>query len=152
MSEPKSNPATSADKIQTQFTKHRESKKKILIIGARMNHTLDENRTQCAIILTPPATIRVQCKPQVEPPHIPWPDDLKIWATQGGKIDNRITFVAGYNCDMSQESDYKAIAPLNRKENYFILEIKKSKKIGHGQKPVGEDPTTITIGDEPPDS
>ncbi len=135
--------------INTSLAKDCDNEK-IIIIGARMNHTLDENLISCDIDLSAPATIKVECKPQVNPPNYLWPESLYIWAKDSrGHIDGRVTFDAGNNCNPLPPTENSfPISPIDKTKDYFYLQITFTES--KSNQPLEEDPTTITIGDEPP--
>jgi hypothetical protein len=153
MSESKPNNHEAKDTIQSQF--NRSDKAHIIVESAKMAHPLDEKNSKSDIDLKSDATIAIHWKPQADGAYN-WPSRLYIWAAESlppYEITTNIKFEAGYNCAIKEYSTpgiFK-IKPEDEMQERFCLKLHQPDTKGQHGNPTEEPPTTITIGDEPPD-
>lgn len=152
MSESTSNNHKTKDTIQSSF--NRSDKAHIKVESDKMTHPLDERNSKSDIDLSNDATIAIHCKPQKGSAYN-WPPCLYIWAADPShphKILHWIEFEAGYNCKIKKHAaGIFQIKPKDETLERFCLKLHPTGEGYQHGNPNEEPPTTITIGDEPPD-
>lgn len=153
MSEKTTRAGETVNVIQTSFNVR--DTEKITINSAKMNHPLDEKNNKSIINLTGEAAIELICKPSPAK-TFDWPASFYIWAVETQKperIDPNLNYEAGQNCALKEymTSGIFQIKPVDTATKRVCLKIHLLKTGNQHGAPGEEPPTTITIGDEPPD-